>query len=392
MSEPEPVVEEPEPEPVAEPEPEPEVVASPPKSTRKRGGRGRKRSEAVEEEPEPIAAEEPAAPDPIQEEEDVEETKRSPRKRPRRADPVEKPNKRSRSAKEATPEAEADATAEDAAVEATAVEKKDEDWVLLEHPTEEETAEMKEQEKKVEEAKESAKSEKVKSPEKEKVKPAEEPNVDHDEAFAEVESEDGDDCPDCAVEEGKVGIDRYYSDMNLVVSPDGCMVKPLVKNGFSYLWAGGQANMGVKSGKICFEVRVLGPQEVTLPEDEELAHGVRVGWSADPTNLQLGEASLSYGYESTGKVCASSSFFAYGQAFGEGDVVGAYIDLESEPKALKFTKNGEDLGVAMSLSVKLEKRERDLAAREKEDRKKREEDEEWLRQRQQEIREVEGRS
>ena len=40
-----------------------------------------------------------------------------------------------------------------------------------------------------------------------------------------------------------------------------------------------------------------------------------------------------------------------------------------------------------ALSVKLEKRERDLAAREKEDRKKREEDEEWLRQRQQEIRE-----
>jgi len=72
--------------------------------------------------------------------------------------------------------------------------------------------------------------------------------------------------------------------------------------------------------------------------------------------MQLGESSLSYGYESTGKVCASSSFFDYGTVFGEGDVIGTYLDLESEPKQLRYTKNGEDLGVAMSLTVNLDEK------------------------------------
>jgi len=355
-SETEPVAEEPE-EPVVEPveeEPAPaveEVAESPKKKSPRK--RGRKKSEAlVEDEPvqEEIAVVE-------EQEEPVEDSPKKRSKRPRRSDPVETPSKRSRSAKEATPEKEAE--------DAPETSEKGDEWVLLEHPTDEEKVEMKEQEKTVEEAnkakvddaKKVADTEEKKEPEKkepEKLKPAEEPAVDHDEAFVEVEAEEGDDCADCAIEDGKVGLDRYHCDMNLVVSPDGCTARSLVKNGFSYMWAGGQANMGVKHGKICFEVRVLGPQEVSLPEDEELTHALRVGWSADPTNLQLGEASLSYGYESTGKVCASSSFFAYGQDFAEGDVVGAYIDLESEPKALKFTKNGEDLGVAMSLSVKLE--------------------------------------
>jgi len=70
----------------------------------------------------------------------------------------------------------------------------------------------------------------------------------------------------------------------------------------------------------------------------------------------LGESSLSYGFESTGKVCASSSFFEYGASFTEGDVIGTYLDLESEPKTLRYTKNGEDLGVAMSLTVNLDEK------------------------------------
>jgi len=72
--------------------------------------------------------------------------------------------------------------------------------------------------------------------------------------------------------------------------------------------------------------------------------------------MQLGESSSSYGFESTGKVCASSSFFTYGVTFDEGDVIGTYLDLESEPKSLKYTKNGQDLGVAMSLTINLDEK------------------------------------
>ena len=42
--------------------------------------------------------------------------------------------------------------------------------------------------------------------------------------------------------------------------------------------------------------------------------------------------------------------------FFQGDVVGTYLDLESEPKSLKYTKNGEDLGVAMSLTINLDEK------------------------------------
>lgn len=42
-------------------------------------------------------------------------------------------------------------------------------------------------------------------------------------------------------------------------------------------------------------------------------------------NPYVGEASLSYGYESSGKICASSNFSDYADPFGEGDVIGAYL-------------------------------------------------------------------
>lgn len=103
-------------------------------------------------------------------------------------------------------------------------------------------------------------------------------------------------------------------------------------------------------------IKVTKFEEVELPAEEAPVNALRIGWSAEKTNLQLGEASLSYGFESTGKVCASSSFFQYGVEFGVGDVIGTYLDLESEPKTLKYTKNGEDLGVAMSLTVNLEEK------------------------------------
>lgn len=42
-------------------------------------------------------------------------------------------------------------------------------------------------------------------------------------------------------------------------------------------------------------------------------------------NAIVGEASLSYGYESSGKICASSNFADYADPFGEGDIIGVYL-------------------------------------------------------------------
>ena len=46
------------------------------------------------------------------------------------------------------------------------------------------------------------------------------------------------------------------SDLNLRVSEDGFQANPITVEGFGFMWAGARANYGVKSGKVCYEVKV----------------------------------------------------------------------------------------------------------------------------------------
>jgi heterogeneous nuclear ribonucleoprotein U-like protein 1 len=59
--------------------------------------------------------------------------------------------------------------------------------------------------------------------------------------------------------------------------------------GFTYLSGGARATWGVTSGKVCYEVKVTGIQEVELPDSEVPKQFIRVGWSVDAANLQLGK-------------------------------------------------------------------------------------------------------
>ena len=54
----------------------------------------------------------------------------------------------------------------------------------------------------------------------------------------------------------------------------------------------------------------------------------------------------SFGYGGTGKISDNCKFQNYGQQFGVGDVIGCYLDLNSDPIIIKFTVNGVDQGVA----------------------------------------------
>lgn len=44
--------------------------------------------------------------------------------------------------------------------------------------------------------------------------------------------------------------------------------------------------------QVCFEVTVLGKLQVAMPQTETNPHVVRVGWSVDKANLQVGETSI----------------------------------------------------------------------------------------------------
>lgn len=65
--------------------------------------------------------------------------------------------------------------------------------------------------------------------------------------------------------------------------------------------------------------------DVDLPETEEHPNAVRLGWSVDEAGLGLGEALLSYGYGSTGKVVVNNRYTEYGEKYGPGDTIGCYL-------------------------------------------------------------------
>ncbi|XP_058965982.2 heterogeneous nuclear ribonucleoprotein U-like protein 1 isoform X2 [Pocillopora verrucosa] len=167
---------------------------------------------------------------------------------------------------------------------------------------------------------------------------------------ARVEPED----EEIPLDDTLVVLDKYNSDLHLKIAADGLSGKPLEDEGFSYLLAGARATWGVTTGKVCFECKITAIASVELPDAEDPKNVVRVGWSTDSANLQLGEDKLSYGYDSSGKKATDSEFAEYGQIFGAEDVIGCYLDLESEPKTISFSKNGEDLGEAYELTDGLE--------------------------------------
>ncbi|KAL9951445.1 hypothetical protein ACROYT_G044106 [Oculina patagonica] len=149
----------------------------------------------------------------------------------------------------------------------------------------------------------------------------------------------------------RIVLDDYNSDLNFVIEPDGVTGSSLHKDGFEYMWAGARATYGVRSGKVCFEVRVLEKLPVTMPETETNPHVVRVGWSVDRANLQVGEDNLSYGYGGTGKVSVNNKFFDYGEPYSTDDTICCCIDLDANPRVILFTKNGRYLGVAFRLGA-----------------------------------------
>ncbi|XP_059161035.1 heterogeneous nuclear ribonucleoprotein U-like protein 1 [Physella acuta] len=146
-------------------------------------------------------------------------------------------------------------------------------------------------------------------------------------------------------------LDRYDADMNLRFDDNNIKAHPLTVDGFAYMWSGVRAMYGVKTGKVAFEVKVLENLNVEhLSRDEPNPHVLRVGWSVNSTSLNLGEEELSYGYDGTGKSSTACNFVDFGQTFGPGDVITAYLDLESDPAVISYAKNGEDLGTCYEVS------------------------------------------
>ncbi|CAL1543784.1 unnamed protein product [Lymnaea stagnalis] len=150
----------------------------------------------------------------------------------------------------------------------------------------------------------------------------------------------------------RVVLDDYNSDLNIIIAKNGYSASTLNSpRGFRLLWGGVRATHGVCRGKVFFEVRVTEHLDPGIGEGFSEPHPnmVRVGWSADSPLFTLGESQRSYGYGGAGKSSHDSRFQDYGEPFGHGDVIGAMLDLDSNPGSISFTKNGRFLGIAFAV-------------------------------------------
>ena len=77
----------------------------------------------------------------------------------------------------------------------------------------------------------------------------------------------------------------------------------------------------------------------------------RLGFSTDQASLDLGTCKFGFGFGGTGKKSNNKQFDSYGRAFGKGEVLGCYLDLDNSE--IYYTINGEDQGRAFSINNQL---------------------------------------
>ncbi|CAM4535528.1 unnamed protein product [Leuciscus chuanchicus] len=154
------------------------------------------------------------------------------------------------------------------------------------------------------------------------------------------------------IDDKLVVIDTYNCDLHFKVARDRYSGYPLTIEGFAFLWSGARATYGVTKGRVCFEMKINEEISVKhLPSSEPDPHVVRIGWSLDSCNTQLGEEPFSFGYGGTGKKSSNCKFEDYGEKFSENDIIGCYIDFESgEEVEMAFSKNGKSLGPCFSVT------------------------------------------
>ncbi|XP_066970862.1 tigger transposable element-derived protein 1-like isoform X1 [Macrobrachium rosenbergii] len=157
-----------------------------------------------------------------------------------------------------------------------------------------------------------------------------------------------DDDPDYDKE--AVILDWYNRDLSLIIDKETFLsAKPMTSDGFAYVWHGVRARYGFLRGRLFYEVKV-DHLAIPLLEGEQHPHGLRCGWSIDDAGMVLGEEPFSYGYGGTAKASTNLKFKDYGQPFGKGDVIGCYLDMDSEPITMSFSVNGRNFGKCYEVS------------------------------------------
>lgn len=144
----------------------------------------------------------------------------------------------------------------------------------------------------------------------------------------------GNECDVVAIDTGPpdVRISDNDKDNIMSISPSGLTATSSAEK----QWAGARATHGIKGGKCYYEATVRGT-------------GIcRVGFSTMAAHHELGRDAHGFGYGGTGMKSLNNVFEAYGEKYGNGDVIGCALDLD-ESTNICFFKNGKALGEAFKL-------------------------------------------
>lgn len=150
--------------------------------------------------------------------------------------------------------------------------------------------------------------------------------------------------------------------MNVMPSSFGNIIMPLTDGGFQYLLAGCRANVGVKSGRYMFEVKIL--EQMSPMEDAASKQRIpgpkallRVGVSVAGSSLFLGEAEECACFDTEGAFTAGKKrTMGVAEKFNGGDVLAIVLNLdEKSPSAntLSLFRNGKRAGPPQAIPESL---------------------------------------
>lgn len=149
------------------------------------------------------------------------------------------------------------------------------------------------------------------------------------------------------IDGSKFALSWYDSHLNLDINPKTLdTARPISDGALAMAWAGARANLGVRQGKVAFEVLLTKANTLHKITDEAVTAEFRAGWSISDADLQLGESKHSFAYGSDGHKGTDCTFTEYGVQYKVNDVIGVYLDLDSTPCKIEYTVNGTSQGVA----------------------------------------------
>eukprot|EP00439_Symbiodinium_sp_Y106_P036012 s544_g4.t1 len=131
--------------------------------------------------------------------------------------------------------------------------------------------------------------------------------------------------------------------LNVIPSLGGKVLLPLSEGGLQYLMAGARANMGMKSGRYLYEVKVIetlnpseGPQRSSrTPLPRQL---LRLGFSALDSPLHLAENDFSVSFDSEGFFYSGKTRHAVSQRLCKDQVIAVLLNLDPHrPQCVTYT-------------------------------------------------------